>query len=221
MKLCGKIAAVMLKSLLHVICKVDDKELEKIPLKGPFIIAMNHISFLEVPLFYVDLAPRKVHGIAKKETWKNLITRILANCWDSISIDREGFTASTFRKVRNFLNQDRIIVIAPEGTRTGDGKLIKAHPGIISMAMLSDVPIIPVVHFGAESFWKNIARFKRTPFTYRVGKPLRITTSEKNSRIRQELVDQLMLRLAELLPPQYRGYYSDLNEIDTEYFEEL
>ncbi len=90
MKLHGKAAAIVIRTILHLICKIDRKELKKIPQKGPFIIAMNHINFLEVPMSMVELMPRKIHGIAKKETWNNRILGWVANSWEALSIDREG-----------------------------------------------------------------------------------------------------------------------------------
>jgi len=221
MKICGKVIAILIRTLLHILCKVDRKELKKIPKEGPFIIAMNHINFLEVPLIFVDLYPRSVHGVAKKESWNNALLKLLANCWDSIPINREGFTADTFRNVRKKLKLGKFIVLAPEGTRTGDGVLIKAHPGIITMAMQSKVQIIPMAHYGGEDFWDNLVKFKRTKFTYRIGKPIKISTKEKGHSVRQELVDQLMYRIAELLPAKYRGYYDNIEKINNKLMDDL
>ena len=219
MKLCGRIAVIVVKTILHLICKVDKTELGKIPAKGPFIIAMNHINFLEVPLVFVDLRPRKIHGVAKKETWDNPLLGYVADCWNSIPVNREGFSAQTFKRVRELLKQGSFILIAPEGTRTGNGKLKKAHPGIITMAMQANIPIIPLVHYGGESFWDNISKLKRTKFTYKVGDPIRITTKDKSRDIRRELVDQLMYRMAALLPEQYRGYYQQTDKINNRFIQ--
>lgn len=221
MKVCGKAATILIRTFLHLICKVDRKELSIIPRKGPFIVAMNHINFLEVPLIVVDLAPRKVHGVAKKETWDNPFIAWLAGVWEVISIDREGMSLSTFKEIAKVLKKNEIILVAPEGTRTGNGKLKEAHPGIISMAIRANVPIIPVVHFGGEKFWDNITRFKRTKFTYKVGKPIIINTKEKSQTIRKELTDQLMYRMAQLLPEEYRGVYSEINKINNKYIEDI
>ena len=90
MNVYGKTVVILIRTFLHVICKVDRKELKQIPRNGPYIVAMNHINFLEVPLIVVDLAPRKVHGVAKKETWNNPLLALLAKLWEVISIDREG-----------------------------------------------------------------------------------------------------------------------------------
>ncbi|HPR18878.1 MAG TPA: lysophospholipid acyltransferase family protein, partial [Candidatus Cloacimonadota bacterium] len=168
MKIYGKAATIVIRIILHLICKVDARELKKIPKQGPFIIAINHINFLEVPLLFTDLYPRPTHGIIKKETWDNSFLAWLADNWESISLDRESFSVETFKKAKEILRAGKIIIIAPEGTRSLDGKLVKAHPGVISMALQSDVPIIPVAHYGGEFFWDRISRFKRTNFTYKV-----------------------------------------------------
>jgi 1-acyl-sn-glycerol-3-phosphate acyltransferase len=217
----GKTAVILIRAFLHTICKVDRKELKQIPRIGPYIVAINHINSLEVPLLVVDLAPRKVHGVAKKETWNNPFVAWLAGVWEVISIDREGMSLSTFKEIAKVLKKKESILVAPEGTRTGDGKLKKAHPGIIIMALKANVPIIPVVHFGGERFWDNISKFKRTKFSYRVGKPLRITTRDTDQEIRQELADQLMYRMARLLPKEYRGVYSEIDKIDNKYAEDI
>ena len=222
MKFHGKAAAIVIRTILHLICKVDKKEMKKIPAKGPFIVAINHINFLEVPMIFVDLYPRKIHGIAKKETWDNSFLGWLANSWESLSIDREGFTGSTFRQAKKLLQDGRIIIIAPEGTRTGDGKLKQAHPGIITMALQSDVPIIPVVHFGGELFWECFMKLKRTKFTFRVGNPIKLKKPKLvNHHIRGKMVDQLMYRMASLLPEKYRGEYADLSRIKNKYIEDI
>lgn len=213
---------MVIRFILHLICRVDRRELKKIPFNGPFIIAINHINSLEVPLIFVDLYPRKVHGVAKKETWNKSFLGWLAETWETISINREGFIGDTFRQVKNLLSKNRIIIIAPEGTRTGDGKMKMAHAGIITMALQSDVPIIPVVHFGGEFFWKRFMRFKRTRFTFKVGNPIRLKKPVLMNRlIRHKMLEQLMYRMAKLLPEYYRGEYAATEKINNKYVEDL
>jgi 1-acyl-sn-glycerol-3-phosphate acyltransferase len=221
MKICGRVAVIILKTILHILCKVDRKELKKIPPEGPYIIAFNHINFLEVPMIFVDLYPRQVSGVAKKETWDNKLLGFVADCWDTIAINRQSFTADTFRQIKESFKKNRFVVVAPEGTRTGSGIMKKAHPGVIAMAQQSDIPIIPVVHFGGEKFWDNLFKFKRTRFTYRVGEPLKVLLQERNRQARQKTVDQLMLRMAKLLPQEYRGYYSEVGKINDEFLREI
>jgi len=97
LNLSGKVAAIIIHAILRTICKVDSKELKIIPLKGPYIVAINHTNFLEVPMIFTHLLPRKVVGIVKKETWKGGLIKWMENKWEAISVNREGQTTDTFK----------------------------------------------------------------------------------------------------------------------------
>ncbi|HPR18151.1 MAG TPA: hypothetical protein PLD62_07885, partial [Candidatus Cloacimonadota bacterium] len=89
-------------------------------------------------------------------------------------------------------------------------------------ALHADVPIIPVAHYGGEYFWYRISRFKRTNFTYKVGKPLVLKKTLIPPQIlRHKMLDQLMYRLAALLPEKNRGEYWEINKINDKYMEEI
>ncbi len=214
MNLSGKVAAIIIHAILRTICKVDSKEIKKIPIKGPYIIAVNHINFLEVPMIFTHLLPRKVVGIVKKETWKSGLIKWIATKWEAISVDREGQTTETFRQSKKVLRDGYFLIIAPEGTRSKDGKLRLGKPGVISIALRSKVPIIPVAHFGGKDIIKNLKSFKRTKFTFKVGTPIIFHPEGKvDQDKRKYFTDQLMYRLAELLPEENRGIYSNLKNI--------
>ncbi len=217
MNLSGKVAAIIIHAILRTICKVDSKEIKKIPIKGPYIIAVNHINFLEVPMIFTHLLPRKVVGIVKKETWKSGLIKWIATKWEAISVDREGQTTETFRQSKKVLRDGYFLIIAPEGTRSKDGKLRLGKPGVISIALRSKVPIIPVAHFGGKDIIKNLKSFKRTKFTFKVGTPIILHPEGKaGQEKRKYFTDQLMYRLAELLPKENRGVYSNLDNISKE-----
>ncbi len=214
MNLSGKVAAIIIHVILRTICKVDSKELKKIPLKGPYIVAINHTNFLEVPMIFTHLLPRKVVGIVKKETWKGGLIKWIANNWEAISVDREGQTIETFRQSRKVLKDGYFLIIAPEGTRSQDGKLRLGKPGVISIALRSKVPIIPIAHCGGKDIIKNLKSFKRTKFAFKVGTPIIFHPEGKAGQAKRKyFTDQLMYRLAELLPEENRGVYSNLGNI--------
>jgi 1-acyl-sn-glycerol-3-phosphate acyltransferase len=87
-------------------------------------------------------------------------------------------------------------------------------PGTVMVALHSGAPIIPVAHWGGEDYLKNLKRLRRTDFHVRVGRPFIINTEgiKVNAEVRQQIVDEMMYRLAELLPEEYRGEYSDLTQ---------
>jgi 1-acyl-sn-glycerol-3-phosphate acyltransferase len=69
---------------------------------------------------------------------------------------------------------------------------------------------MPVSLWGAEDIWVNLKHFRRTPFHVCVGRPFVVDThGEGMSReVRQRIADEIMFRLAELLPEQYQGEYA-------------
>jgi 1-acyl-sn-glycerol-3-phosphate acyltransferase len=171
---------------------------------------VNHINFLEVPLLYVLLRPRRVIGLAKVETWDNPVLRVLANLWEAIPIRRSGVNTRAFRRAAQELQRGAIVAIAPEGLRTYDGRLRKANAGVVTLAARTGAPVLPVAHYGGETFWRSLRRVRRTRVTIRVGHPIlfrpvepaALTRAERDRRLRT-----IMVAIARLLPPTYRGFY--------------
>ena len=70
---------------------------------------------------------------------------------------------------------------------------------------------MPMAYYGAEYLWHNMARLRRTDYHIRVGRPFYLDTggSRVTRQVRQQIVDEIMVQMAALLPPAYRGYYAD------------
>lgn len=219
MNLTGRIVTSIIKGMIDNRCIIDDKELEKIPFRGPAIIIVNHTNFLEVPLIYTHLMPKSIVGLSKEENLKIPLFGFLMRQWDSIAIKRGSAAMSSFKKISEILQQNKILVLAPEGSRNKTGVMKKAYPGIITMAMQNNVPIIPMAHFGSENFWANMKRFKKTNFNIRVGTPFYIETGEEKitGKVRKDLLFSIMAQIAKLLPEKYRGEYSDIEAADEKY----
>jgi len=218
MTLAGRFVTFIIKLLLKIFCKVEGAELESVPRQGPLILVVNHINFLEVPLIYTLLLPRKVCGIIKKETWDNWFVGMLAKEWGAISINRETPGISTFREAGKALKEKKILCIAPEGTRSGTGVLAKGQQGVVFLALQNRVPILIVAHYGIENFWYNIKKLKRTRVTFVVGEPFMLASEMKITKnVYQEVTDQIMARMAAMLPERYHGAYADMKIISDKY----
>jgi 1-acyl-sn-glycerol-3-phosphate acyltransferase len=217
MSLAYTVVTISIKSITRILCNVDDSQLINVPEQGPLIIACNHINFMEVPLLYTHLQPRKITGFAKAETWNNPVMGLLFNLWGAIPIQRGEADTTAFRSALDALKQGKMLAIAPEGTRSGHGRLGQGLPGIVMLALHSNTPILPLVYYGGERFRENINRFKRTDFHIRVGKLFKLSFQEAklDREIRNKMVDEIMYQLALLLPVEYRGYYSDPTKITT------
>ena len=206
-----------------IICRMDAPDLDKVPENGPLLLYSNHTGQIEVPVLYSHLQPRPLTGIAKIETWDGWFLHWIFDLWNAIPIRRGEADIEAMRKSIDILNKGYILAIAPEGTRNKTGALIKAQPGVVTLALRSGAPLLPIVHWGGENFKNNIKRMKRTDFHVRVGKPFKLDAGgERVTReIRQQMVDEMMYRLAALLPEEYRGTYAKLENATENYISNL
>lgn len=205
--------AFIINIYIHITCRLHvGKELDKIPMKGPLIVVSNHTGQIEVPLVFALLQPRKFTGWAKVETWDNWFLNWIFNLWGMIPIRRGEADTSALRKAEAALANGMIFGIAPEGTRNKTGRLLRAYPGAVLLAVRTGVPILPMAHWGGEAYLKNLKRLKRTDFHIRVGKPFKLELNgvKMTREVRQQIADEMMLRIAELMPPEYHGEYENV-----------
>jgi 1-acyl-sn-glycerol-3-phosphate acyltransferase len=176
------------------------------------ILVSNHINFLDAPLLFTHLQPRPMTGFAKSETWDSPLLRLLFDLGGAIPLRRGAADMTALREGLAALQRGYIVIISPEGTRSGDGRLAQGHPGMVTLALHSGSPLLPMVFYGAERFHSNVRRLRRTDINIRVGRLIRVdTTGAKVTRhMRRQITDEIMFQLAELLPVKYRGVYGDL-----------
>lgn len=125
-----------------------------VPVEGPFLLACNHASFLDPPVFAVG-CPRELHFFARKTLWKGalgpLITRL-----NAIPVDRDGEQdIEAFRRVFATLKGGGSLLVFPEGTRTPDGALHPAKKGVGLIACRAQVPVVPARVFGSYEMWSR------------------------------------------------------------------
>jgi 1-acyl-sn-glycerol-3-phosphate acyltransferase len=204
-------------------CRIDGEELKKVPQRGPLIAIANHTGQIEVPLIFAHLQPRPITGWAKVEAWDNHFLNWVFGVWGLIPVRRGEADMKALKDALKALDEGKILGIAPEGTRNKTGRLIRAMPGTVMVALKSGAPIIPVAHWGGEDYLKNLKRFRRTDFHVRVGQPFIISTEgvKVTGEVRQQIVDEMMYRLARLLPEEYRGEYSELSLSDDKFLRNL
>ena len=209
-----------IRAFISITCKIDRDELLKVPEEGPFLLVSNHVTSLEVPLFYAFLQPRKITGFAKAEFWDKPLYRLLFNnIWNAIPIHRGTVDLKAFRLAHKAFEEKFFLAVAPEGTRSWNGQLQKAQGGVVMLALHDDIPILPLAHYGGERFKQNLTHFRRTDFHIKVGKPFRLNAGNEKltNIIRQQMADEIMYQIANLLPPEYRGYYSNTDRATVKY----
>lgn len=207
----------LLRTFFRLFFRIDRSELAKVPQAGPLLMMVNHTSNLEGPMLYAFLQPRPLHALAKQELWEQKFMAYLMDMWKSIPVDRQNMGRSTMDACFKVLEDRHILAIAPEGTRSKDGNLQEGKGGVAFIAHKKDVPMIPVAVMGFPSFSKNIKRLRRTVITIKVGEVFEIV--QKGGRIdadtRQALADEIMMRLAIMMPNEMRGHYKDKDIVFT------
>lgn len=197
-----------IRILLRLLARVRAPGLDRVPVRGPLIIAMNHINFLEVPLIYLLLKPRRAIGLTKAETWDKPMLRVLANLWEAIPIRRSSADTAAFRRASAELCRGSIVIVAPEGTRSGDGRLRRANAGVVTLAARTGAPVLPVAHHGGEAVWSSLRRGRRTIVTVRFGRPVLVPPEAARRSERERYLSAIMGQIAAMLPPAYRGHYA-------------
>lgn len=203
----------LLKIYFRFTLRMDADEMKKIPMQGPLIVISNHTGQIEVPVLVTLLQPRKISGWGKVEAFDNAFLRWVFGAWGIIPIRRGEADIKALKDALRALQDGCFFGIAPEGTRNKTGVLIRAHPGTVILALRSGVPVLPVAHWGGEVFLANLKRFKKTDFHIRVGEPFHIKVEGKvTGEIRQQIADEMMYRIARMIPAEYRGEYADLSK---------
>lgn len=177
---------------------------ENVPQSGPVILAVNHVAWIDIPLASVAI-PRVTHYMAKIELFRQPVLGGIMRWLGAFPVRRGEGDRESLRVAERLLSEGKILVVFPEGHRSG-GHLIKAHPGTSLIAMRSGAPVVPVAISGTENVFKRF----RPRVTIEYGKPFYMGSSGAR-RTRDDLArntDLIMHRIAELLPPEYRGEYA-------------
>ncbi|MFH1963192.1 MAG: (d)CMP kinase [bacterium] len=179
--------------------------LENIPSTGGVLLVCNHLSYLDPPAVAVSL-PRQAAFIARSSLFKLPLLGWLLKRLNAYPINREGVDRDAFKRVMALLDNGKICLAFPEGTRSKTGQLQPAKPGIgmiISMAKNSGIrfSVIPCKISGSDKAFPPGAKwFKRYPIKLCYGKPIDLSDllAEQDKYTYQAIADRLMEQIGRL-----------------------
>ncbi|HRJ76607.1 MAG TPA: lysophospholipid acyltransferase family protein, partial [Anaerolineales bacterium] len=125
----------LIKIWIRLTCHVDVSELQKVPMNGPLIAITNHTGQIEVPIMFAYLQPRKITAWAKAEAFDNLFLKVIFGIWNVIPVRRGEADIKSLKVAVKMIKDGYIFGIAPEGTRNKTGKLLRAMPGTVLLAL--------------------------------------------------------------------------------------
>ena len=203
----------LIHTVLKLITKVEPSGYENLPGKGGFVIAVNHLGFLDVPMAFYALDNWNLF-IPVGEKWaENPIWKMLGKHLNLIFVDRFNPDLKAVREMIRRMDEGQTLVIAPEGTRARDEKMAQGKPGVAYLASKMGWEILPVAISGTEDriILGNLKRFRRSPVKLTGGKSFKLPPFPKENReeVLQQYTDEIMCRIAVMLPEKNRGYYAD------------
>ncbi len=195
--------------LMRLLTRVHVEGLEHMPRSGPFILAINHLSLLDAPVMFSFLPRRAVVFAADKWQRAPGISWALTTVGTAIYVARGEPDRRALRQALTVLRSGGILAMAPEGTRSRTGGLIQGREGVAYLATRAPAPILPAVAYGQEKAFHCWKRLKRPAIHVRFGKLVELPPGRHSMDQLHLYTEQLMVTLARMLPPSYRGVYAD------------
>ena len=188
--------------IFRLITKQEIIGVENLPVEGAVVLASNHLTNYDA--FPIQFClPRPLFFMAKAELHKNRLMDAFLRQLGAFPVKRGARDEWALNHARKVLDQNQMLAMFPEGTRSKGRGLRPAKTGAARFALYANCPIIPVAVSGTEKMFKQFP--KRTQVTVQIGEP--IYPDEGESAL--ALTDRLMFTLAQLLPPELRGVYAE------------
>ena len=189
----------------------DISGVENIPSAPPYIVVANHLSYFDAPLLFTILKVEKITGWAAEKYQHHPLYGPFVNLHGGVFIQRGKVDRQALATAIDRLQNGYVFGIAPEGTRSHTGTLAHGKTGTAYLANEADVPIVPFAISGTDKALRTLLRFRRPHLSVRVGQPFHLppVNEETRSTDLRRNTDEIMCRIAAMLPPSYRGVYSD------------
>jgi len=198
----------VLRFILGHLLRLEIQGLEHIPEEGPLIVYINHANFLD-PFVAAGVIDREVAVMGKRELFSLPVLGLLFRLYGVFPVRRDEADLSAYRRSLEVLKRGSILILAPEGTRSGTGRLRRGKLGVGHLALHAGAPMVPMAVLGGLHFYSFFWRLSRTPVQVRVGMPFmpERTGGKATREDAQRITDEAMYRLAALMPPELRGVY--------------
>ncbi|HLE92557.1 MAG TPA: lysophospholipid acyltransferase family protein [Anaerolineales bacterium] len=202
----------IVRFFMKIIADIEVHDMEKLP-AGNFIAAANHLGRLDTAVL-LCIIDREDIIMPVAEKYKNHpLFGAIGRAVNAIWLNRFEADYPALREILARMQNGGMLVIAPEGTRSKTEALQEGRMGVAFLASKSGYPVLPVALTGTEDrrIMENIKHFRRSKITVGAGDlfHIQIPKGKGREQAMREATDEIMCRIAALLPEKYRGVYTD------------
>lgn len=209
---------IFLGPFLRVLYRPKAIGRERLPKQGPYILAVNHNSFLDSIFVPLMIGPQVTY-LAKDEYFnspgiKGFFMKVFFSGVGQVPINRTGGSASeaALKTGMRILNEGQVLGIYPEGTRSPDGRLYRGHTGVARMAIQAKVPVIPVGVKGTREIQppdRKLPKIKKLAMEF--GEPIdfsRYEGQENDRFVLRSATDEIMYEIMQISGQEYTDEYA-------------
>jgi 1-acyl-sn-glycerol-3-phosphate acyltransferase len=196
-----------MKSWLVLFTRWKVRGKQNVPRKGPVIVVANHLSNADPPLLSASI-PRRIVFMAKEELFGWHPFSPFVRSFGVIRVRKNMADRRALTQARQVLLSGMAVGMFPEGSRSRDHTLQPAYPGAALLALNTSATILPVAITGTEKI-RGLGWLLRPRIDVNIGQPFTFDSNPSQDRKQQIMrgTEIIMLHIAELLPPEYRGKY--------------
>src|SRR6516225_5285512 len=174
---------------------------ERMIQSGPVILAMNHQSYLDPPLAGIT-CDRPIYFLARRTLLDVPVLGWVLPKVNVIPVNQEGVDRSAIKALIRVLQAGNGVLVFPEGSRTLDGNLQPAEPGLGLVIAKTLAPVVPMRIFGAhEALPRGGGGLHFVPITIVIGEPIFFNASDLDlpgKNLYQRLSERVMDAIAAL-----------------------
>lgn len=195
--------------LNRLLCRFQLRGLEHVPTEGPFVAVCNHIGIYDPVLIFAHVQRLMVMMSADK--WqKHWFIGRLSEAVGVIWVARGEADTDAIKASLTVLKAGYPLGLAPEGTRSPNHSLQMGKSGAAYLADRARVPLLPIGLTGTETLAPSLRQLRRAQVSMVIGRPFSLPGTGRAKAAELEAhTDLLMCHIAALLPPAYRGVYSN------------
>ncbi|MCZ6584699.1 MAG: MFS transporter [Gammaproteobacteria bacterium] len=133
--------------LIHTVYRIRKEGLERIPERGPAILACNHVSYVDA-LVIAGCVRRPIRFVMYHKIFQIPLLRFVFRTAGAIPIasrkENPELLERAFEQIADSLEKGQLVCIFPEGRITRDGALNVFRPGLERIVQRNPVPVIPI-----------------------------------------------------------------------------